>query len=136
MRLHDDDGPLRVDAGRQEHVDRVDGVALEVGLGLAHGDGVQVDGAVDAVVGLLHGDEVADGPQVVAQVQRAGRLDAAEDARPPGRRGRVGPSTGARRPPPGRSPPAVRRCACLSRSPWCWILARNVGAASRPRAGA
>ena len=81
VRLHDDDGALGVDAGREEHVGQLDRVAAQHGALLAHGDGVQVDDAEDAVVGLLHGDEVADRAQVVAEVQRAARLDAGEDAR-------------------------------------------------------
>ena len=71
----------------EEEVDQVDGRALERGALLTHGDRVQVDGAVDAVVRLLHGDPVADGAQVVAKVQRARRLGAAEDARPARRLG-------------------------------------------------
>ena len=80
--LHEDDGALRVDARGEEQVDEVDRVAPQLGALLAHGDGVQVDDAVDAVVRLLHGHPVADGAEVVAEVQRAGGLDAAEDARP------------------------------------------------------
>ena len=81
VRLHDDDGALGVDAGGQEHVGRLDGAALELGLLLPDRDGVQVDHAVDAVVRLLHGDVVADGAQVVAQMECPGGLGAREDAR-------------------------------------------------------
>ncbi len=77
---------------------------LQLGLALTHRDGVQVDDAVDAVVGLLQGDVVADGAQVVAQVQGAGGLGAAKTR---GRRG-VGAA-----PPADVSRPPV---ACLSSS--------------------
>ena len=86
--LHEDDGALRVDAGSEEEVREVDRVAPQLRPHLAHGDGVQVDDAVDAVVGLLHGDPVADRAEVVAEVQRARRLDAAEHARLAHGRGR------------------------------------------------
>ena len=52
--LHEQDGALRIDARGEQQVDQVDGVAPQLGAHLAHGDGVQVDGAVDAVVRLLH----------------------------------------------------------------------------------
>ena len=84
MALHEDDRPFRVHPARQEQVDQVDGVAPELGADLAHGDRVQVDRAVHAVVGLLHRDPVLDGAEIVAQVQRPRRLDAAEDARAAG----------------------------------------------------
>ena len=79
--LHEDDRALRVDPAGQEEVDQVDGVAPELGTHLPHGDGVQVHGAVHAVVGLLHGYPVLDRAEIVAEVQRARGLDATEDAR-------------------------------------------------------
>ena len=91
--LHEHDGPLGIDARGEEEIDQVDGVAPQLGALLPHGDGVQVDGAVHAVVRLLQRHPVADGAQVVAEVQRAGRLDAAEDARSP-LRGRIGSLSG------------------------------------------
>ena len=90
VRLDDDDRALRVDAARQVHVGHVHGVAAQLGALLTDGDGVQVDDAVDAVVRLLHGDVVADRAEVVAQVQGAGRLGAAEDTRAAGRRSFAG----------------------------------------------
>ena len=51
--------------------DHVDRVRRKLGADLPHRDGVEVDDAVDAVVRLLHGDPVADGAEVVAEVQRA-----------------------------------------------------------------
>ena len=91
--LNEDDGALRVDAGGEEGVGHLEGVAAQLGALLAHGDGVQIDDAVDAVVRLLHGDAVADGAQVVAEVQHARWLDAAEDARAPSGLGGVGEGT-------------------------------------------
>ena len=42
--------------------------------------GVEVDDAVDAVGGVLHVDPVADGPEVVAEMEGAGGLDARKGA--------------------------------------------------------
>ena len=78
--LHEDDRALGIDAAGEEQIDEVDRVAPQLCAHLPHGDRVQVDGAIHAIVGLLHGDPVLDGAEVVAQMQRAGRLDAAEDA--------------------------------------------------------
>ena len=47
----------------EEQVDQVDGVAPQLRAHLPHRDGVQVDGAVQAVVGLLHGDPVLMAPR-------------------------------------------------------------------------
>ena len=63
-------------------------IAAQLGPPLAQGDRVQIDDAVDAVVRLLHGDVVADGAEVIAEMQGAGRLRAGEDA-PAARRGRL-----------------------------------------------
>ena len=93
LRLHDDDRPPRVDAGGEEGVGHVERVAAQLLAVLAHGDGVQVDDAVDAVVRLLHRDPVADGAEQVAQVRArrwAGcpRRRAGGARRSPGCRGR------------------------------------------------
>jgi hypothetical protein len=45
------------------------------------GDRVQVDDAVDAVVLLLQGNELADGAEIVAEMEIARRLDAGKDER-------------------------------------------------------
>ena len=45
------------------------------------GQRMQVDDAVDAVVAVLQRDEVADGAEIVAEMQIAGRLDAGKDER-------------------------------------------------------
>src|SRR3546814_8255622 len=47
--------------------------------GPATGYGVLVDDAVDAVEVVLQGHEVADGPEVVAEMQVAGGLNARKD---------------------------------------------------------
>ena len=47
-----------------------------------HGDGVLIDHAVEGVVGFLKGHPVAQGAQIVADLEGVGgRLDAGEDAR-------------------------------------------------------
>ena len=47
---------------------------------LRHGDGVQIDDAVEAVVGLLQLDEFDDRAEIVAKMQIAGGLHAGKDA--------------------------------------------------------
>ena len=44
------------------------------------GQGVVVGDEVEALALVLQGDVLLDGAEVIAQVQLAGRLDAAEDA--------------------------------------------------------
>ena len=48
---------------------------------LPDGDGVLVDDAIDAVVARLQLREAADGAEIVAEMQIAGRLDARKDER-------------------------------------------------------
>ena len=79
--LVEDDVALRVDAGRQERrrhlarrLDELDGI-------LPGGDGVLVDDAIDAVVAGLQLRKAADGAEIVAEMQIAGRLDARKDER-------------------------------------------------------
>src|SRR2546429_2891809 len=81
VRLHEDDGPRRIDAGGEEpdrHVDRALGQGRCV-VGLR--DGMQVHDAEQAVVLVLQLDPVLHGAEVIADVQLAGRLDAGKDAR-------------------------------------------------------
>src|SRR5207237_829375 len=81
VRLHEDDGPRRIDAGGEEpdrHVDRALGQGRCV-VGLR--DGMQVHDAEQAVVLVLQLDPVLYGAEVIADVQLARRLDAGEDAR-------------------------------------------------------
>ena len=58
----------------------IEDAALHLADLVGDGDGVVVDDAEDAVVALLDGHPVADGAQVVADVQLAGGLDSAEDS--------------------------------------------------------
>src|SRR6516225_10454498 len=52
----------------------------QLGWILRQGQGVQVDDAENAVVVVLQGDPVADGAEIVAEMQVAGRLNAGKDA--------------------------------------------------------
>src|SRR3989442_1746150 len=81
VRLHEDDGPRRIDAGGEQpdrHVDRPLGQGRRI-VGLR--DGVQVNDAEQAVVLVLQLDPVLHGAEGIADVQLARRLDAGEDAR-------------------------------------------------------
>ena len=70
----------RGDIGRRHLADRL----LQLGRTAPHvealRDRVQVDDAIDALVRLLQLDPLQHGPQIVAEVQAAGRLHAGEDA--------------------------------------------------------
>ncbi len=46
---------------------------------LPHGDRVQIDDAIDAVVTVLQFDEALDGAEIVAEMQVAGRLNAGKN---------------------------------------------------------
>ena len=80
--LHEDRGPLGVDtAGEVLGGGTAGALAQPRGLDL-DGDGVQVDDAVERVVGLLQPDPVDQRAEVVAEVQRVvRRLHARQDAR-------------------------------------------------------
>ena len=47
---------------------------------LPHGDGVEIDHAIDAIMRLLQRDELDDRAEIIAEVQIAGRLHAGKDA--------------------------------------------------------
>ncbi len=55
-------------------------LAFSVQRILRHGDGVQIDDAIEAFVALLQLDEFDDGAEIVAKMQIAGGLHAGKDA--------------------------------------------------------
>ena len=63
------------DQGRHHLVD----AAAQGGGILRHGDGVQINDAEHALGFILHAHPVADGAQIIAQVQIAGGLNAREN---------------------------------------------------------
>ncbi len=80
VRLHVEDGLLRVDARRQQVEGGAQHVLAQAVRLLQRGEAVDVDHRVDAIVVLLEGHEVLDGPQEVADVLAAGAADARENA--------------------------------------------------------
>ena len=80
LALVEDDVLARIDAGRDECGRHFADIALQLGRRLRHGDRVQVDDAIDAVVGFLQRDEFGDRAQIVPEVQIACRLHTGEDA--------------------------------------------------------
>ena len=78
--LIEDDAALGVDAGGDVGGGDLARVASQNLRVLRQGQGVQVDDAEDALELLLLGHPVAQGTQIVAQMQLAGRLHAREDA--------------------------------------------------------
>ena len=79
MGLDEEDGLLRVDAAGHQLGKELNGLAAEGGGVLTDGDGVLIHHAVDAVVLILHGHPVAQRTQIVAQMEGAAGLDAAEN---------------------------------------------------------
>ena len=80
LALVEDDVLLRVDAGGDEgrrHLARVLG---QLGRVLEHGDGVQIDHAIKALVLGLERHEFGDGAEIIAEMEVARRLHAREDA--------------------------------------------------------
>ena len=105
--LDEEGAPLGVEPGGQQVEGGVAGAGPQVGRVDVEGQGVQVDDAVEGVVGVLVGHPIADGPQVVAEVEVAAGLDSGEhaghewDIVRPGRGVRApGTVHGARRRPP------------------------------------
>ena len=80
LALIEDDVAGRVDARGDEGRRHLAGVAGELVGVLEHGDGVQVDHAIEAVMLGLERHESGDGAEIVAEMQIAGRLHAREDA--------------------------------------------------------
>ena len=79
LALVEDDMLLRIDAGRNEGRRHLANAGLEVGRVLRHGDGVQIDDAIDAVVCALQLDEFDDRAEIVAKMQVSRRLHAGEN---------------------------------------------------------
>jgi hypothetical protein len=80
VRLPEEDAPAGVEAGGQEEGRGVVEAFPEVAGVVRHRDGVKVDDAVDGLGAVLALHVLPDGPDVVAEVLPAGRLDAREDA--------------------------------------------------------
>ena len=79
--LHEQGGDVGVEADGEQHRGQLDASASPIDAGLlGDGEGVEVDDAVEGVVLVLAGDPVAQRPEVVAEVDVAGGLDAREDA--------------------------------------------------------
>ena len=70
---------FRVDPGGNKsgrHFTRIGGQFLRV---LKHGNGVQIDHAIKTFMAVLQGDKIANGAQIIAEMQIAGRLYAGQD---------------------------------------------------------
>jgi hypothetical protein len=78
--LHEEDAALGIKAGGEQLGGLRQRVGGELGRVVLLGHGVEVDDAVDGVIRLLVGHPVAHGPEVVAQMRFACRLDSGEDA--------------------------------------------------------
>ncbi len=70
----------RIDARGDEGRGHLAGVLAQLVRVLEHGDGVQIDHAIEAVVLVLERHEFGDGAEIVAEMEIAGRLHAGEDA--------------------------------------------------------
>ncbi len=77
--LHEHDAALRVKAGGQQLGGRDPAATAQVGRLLRHRDRMQVDNAVDGIVRLLQRHPLAQGAEIVAEMERvSGGLDAGE----------------------------------------------------------
>ena len=85
--LDEEGAALRVEAEGEERCRHVDRPLPQEDRVVGARQGVVVDDAVDRLVLPLQRDVVADRPEIVAEVDDAGRLDAAEDPGPLGGRG-------------------------------------------------
>src|SRR5205814_7803329 len=72
--------PPGVEPGGEEGGRDLAGLVAQLRRVLPGGDGVHVDDAIEAVELVLQLHPVADGTEIVAEMQVAGRLDAGEDA--------------------------------------------------------
>src|SRR5262249_8675017 len=80
LALIEHDMALWIDARGDEGRRHLACVAGELVGILKHGNGVEIDHAVEAIVLRLQCDEFGDGAEIVAEVQIAGRLHAGEHA--------------------------------------------------------
>ena len=80
LALVEDDVLLGVDPAGDEGRRDLARVVAQRQRVLRHGDGVQIDDAIEAVMGLLQLDEFDDGAEIVAKMQIAGGLHAGKDA--------------------------------------------------------
>jgi hypothetical protein len=78
--LHEQDGSLWVHAAGQKLGGFGHGVLPELGWVPPTRERVEVDDAIEGVVGVLQFHPMADGAQIVADVARPSGLDPAEDS--------------------------------------------------------
>ena len=79
MALAVEDGLFRIDTAGQVQRCQLQAAAAEIRRILAHGDGVLVHDAVDAVILVLQGGEAAQRADIVAQGQDAAGLDSGKN---------------------------------------------------------
>ncbi len=80
LALIEDDLAGRIDAGGNERRRHLAGVVGELVRVLEHGDGVEIDHAIKALVLGLERHEAGDGAEIIAEMQIARRLNAGEHA--------------------------------------------------------
>ena len=78
--LHEDGGHVGVEADREQHRRQPQRGLADHARRLGDGEGMEVDDAVERVALVLAVDPVAQRPQVVAEMDVAGGLDARQDA--------------------------------------------------------
>jgi hypothetical protein len=78
--LDEECAPLGIQAGRQQVECGLVGAGAQFRRVDVEGEGVEVDDAVEGVVGILVGNPVPDRTQVVAQMKVATRLQAGENS--------------------------------------------------------
>jgi hypothetical protein len=80
MALHEDRRHVGIETDREQHGCQPHGGVADHAGGLGDGQGMEIDDPVKGIGVVLAIDPVAQGPEVVAQVDFTGRLDAREHA--------------------------------------------------------
>jgi len=81
--LHEDSGHLGIEPDCEQRGRQFESVLAHDARAVSHGQGVQIDDAVEGVALVLAAHPVAKGPEVIAEMNRAGGLDAREDTSHP-----------------------------------------------------
>ena len=76
MALYEDGGHFGVEADRKEGRSQFEGAGAQNAWAIGHGKGMQVDDAMKSVAFMLANDPIAQGAEVIAQMDDTGGLDA------------------------------------------------------------
>ena len=75
MALHEDGGHFGVETDREERRSQFEGARAQNAGAIGHGEGMQVDDATKSIAFMLANDPIAQGAEVIAQMDDTGGLD-------------------------------------------------------------